>query len=174
MRSAGWVRLLAVAGLLLGACGSPQAGDAEAPGVGDASHVDMCSILTDAELSGLGIDPSSRERVDELGVVGCQWVGNPIRLSLERDKDSVAKYVARRDDPAFKNFRENRVNGRAAAQLSVRLSGEQCVQLMDGGPVSISVAVGKAFSRGPVEVDTCVEALRIAEMIEPRLPKAGM
>ncbi|MGH3904567.1 MAG: DUF3558 family protein [Pseudonocardiaceae bacterium] len=172
MRHSGWVPLLAVVGLLVGGCGSsPQSGTPS--GVGDASGVDMCTILTNAELSGLGIDPGSREQVDELGVVGCQWVGQPIRLSLERDEDPVAEYVARRDDPAFKSFRENTVNGRAAAQLSVRRGGEQCVQLIDGGPVSLAVAVGQAFSRGPVEVDPCAEALRIAEMIEPRLPKAG-
>lgn len=175
MRRAGWVALLAVAGLLVGGCGSQVSGAPAAPAVGDASGVDMCTILTDAELRGLGIDLSSREQVDELGVVGCQWVGKPIRLSLERDEDTVAEYVARwdDDDPAFKSFRENSVNGRAGVQFSVTKSGDQCVQLMDGGPVSLAVGVAKAFSLEPVELDPCAEALRIAEMIEPRLPEAG-
>ncbi len=172
MRRTGWVSLLAAAGLLVGGCGSPSSATPAAPGVGDASHVDMCTILTDAELSGMGIDPSTRQQVDELGVVGCQWVGEPIRLRLERDEDSVAEYVARRDDPAFNSFRENTVNGRAGVQLSVTSTGEQCDQQMDGGPVSLAVGVAASSSLGP-PIDPCAEALRIAEMIEPRLPKAG-
>lgn len=171
MRCAAWVPLVVV-GLLIGGCGSHSQAPEAPSAVGDASRVDMCTILTDAELGGLGIDRTSREQVDKLGVVGCQWVGEPIRLRLERDEDPVAEYAKRRGDPAFKSFHENTVNDRAAVQLSVTTSGEQCVQLMDGGPVSLSVAVGAASSLGP-PMDTCAEALRIAEMIEPRLPKAG-
>lgn len=173
MRRAARVVLLAVAGLLAGGCGSGMSGAPAPPEVGDASRVDMCTILSDAELSELGIDVDSREQVDELGVVGCQWVGKPITLRMERNEDTVAEYVARRDDPAFDSFRENTVKGRAGVQFSVRRSGDQCVQLTDGGPVSLAVGVAKAFSREQVELDPCAEALRIAEMIEPRLPKAG-
>lgn len=173
MRRPGAVVLLAVTGLLVGGCGSATSGAPARPAVGDASAVDMCTILTDAELSGLGIDLSSREQVDELGVVGCGWVGKPITLRLERNEDTVAEYVERRDEPAFKSFRENRVNGRAGVQFGVRTSGEQCVQLMDGGPVSLAVAVALVFGVAPAELDPCAEALRIAEMIEPRLPEAG-
>ena len=172
MRRAGWAALLAVPALLVGGCGSSPSGAPAPPEVGDASSVNMCTVLTDAELSGRGINPSTRQQVDELGVVGCQWVGQSIRLSLERDEDSISEYAARRDDPVLHRFQENTVNSRAGIQFSVRRSGEQCVQLMDGGPVSLSVAVGTASSLGP-PVDTCAEALRIAEMIEPRLPKAG-
>jgi hypothetical protein len=172
MRRAGWVALMAAGGFLAGGCGSSPSGAPAPPEVGDASGVDMCTVLTDAELNGRGIDLSTRQQVDELGVVGCQWVGQPIRLRLERNEDTVAEYAGRRDDPVLRNLRENTVNGRAGVQYSVRRSGQQCVQLMDGGPVSLSVAVGTASSLGP-SVDTCAEALRIAEMIEPRLPKAG-
>lgn len=167
------VVVVVVAGLLVGGCGSEVAGAPAAPEVGDASRVDMCTILTDAELSGLGIDLSSRKQVDELGVVGCQWRGKPITLRLERDEDPIAEYVARRDDPTFTSFRENEVNDRVGVQLAVRRSGEQCDQLVDGGPVSLVVGVAEAFSLQAVDLDSCAEALRIAEMIEPRLPEAG-
>lgn len=40
------------------------------------------------------------------------------------------------------------------------------------GPVSLAVGVAAASSLGP-PLDPCAQALRIAEMIEPRLPKAG-
>ena len=172
MRRADWAALSAAVGLLVGGCGSSPSRAPAPPEAGDASGVDMCTVLTDAELSKQGIDLSTRKQVDELGVVGCQWVGQPIRLRLERNEDTIDEYAARRDDPVLKNLRENTVNDRAGVQLSVRRSGEQCVQLMDGGPVSLSVAVGTASSLGP-PIDTCAEALQIAEMIEPRLPKAG-
>lgn len=173
MRSrTGWAALLAAAWLLAGGCGSSSSDAPAPPEVGDASSVDMCTVLTDAELSGRGIDPSTRQQVDELGVVGCQWVGQPIRLGLERDKDPITEYAARRDDPVLHRFQKNTVNGRAGIQFSVRRNGEQCVQLMDGGSVSLSVAVGTASSLGP-PIDTCAEALQIAKMIEPRLPEAG-
>lgn len=164
------VAAMAAAGLLTVGCGSPDV--PAMPAVGDASRVDMCTVLTDAELSGLGIDLGSRKAEDELGVVGCRWIGQPIRLRLERDEDPVAVYRGRGrgDDPAFTSFRENTVLGRAGVQFSVTQSDQQCVQLMDGGPVSLAVAVAKAYSREPVPLDPCAEALRIAEMIEPRLP----
>ena len=164
--------VMAAMGLLTAGCGSPVSG-ALAPSVmADASRVDMCTILTDAELIGLGIKLDTRKQFDEVGVIGCQWVGKPIRLSLERDEDTIAAYQARRDDPVFTSFSENSVNGRAGVQLSVERDRTDCAQLMDGGPVSLTVAVAPSFSRDPRPIDSCAEALRIAKMIEPRLPKA--
>ena len=160
-------------GLLTAGCGSPVPGAPAQPVVADASRVDMCTVLTEAELTGLGIKLGTRKQVDELGVVGCQWVGKPIRLRLERDEDTVAVYQARRDDPAFTSFSENTVNGRAGIQFSVERDRTDCAQLMDGGPVSLTVAVAPAFSLDPPKIDSCAEALRIAQLIEPRLPRAG-
>ena len=165
------VAAVAVVGLLGTGCGS---GAPAAPAVGDASRVDMCTILTDAELRELGAQVDTREKTDELGVVGCIWGGKPFTLRLENNEDTVTEYRERRDAPNFTHFRDNMVNGRDGVQFSVRTPDEQCVQLMDGGPVSLAVGVAKAFSREPVPLDPCAEALRIAEMIEPRLPKAGM
>lgn len=160
-------------GLLVGSCGSAEPGVASPPPVADASGVDMCTILTDAELSGLGIDLASRKQFDRLGVVGCQWVGQPITMSLERDEDPLAVYRARRDDSAFTRFVDNTVNGRAGIQLSVASDRVDCAQLMDGGSVSLTVAVAPAFSVDPPKIDSCAEALRIAQLIETRLPEAG-
>lgn len=162
---------VAVAGLLLGGCGSEVPSTLAPPVVADASGVDMCTILTDVELSGLGIKLDTRQPVDELGVVGCQWVGKPFALRLERDEDTVAEYAARRDDPAFVTFGENAVNGRAGVHFGVRSSGDQCEQLIDGGAVSLAVSVAASSSLDP-PIDPCADALRIAQLIEPRLPKA--
>jgi Protein of unknown function (DUF3558) len=133
----------------------------------------MCTVLTDAELSGLGIRLNTRKQVNRLGLVGCKWLGKPFTLDLERDKETVASYKARRHDPAFTSFADNTVDGRPGARLSVDPDRDDCTQLMDGGPVSLSVSVAPAFSLNGPSVDSCAEALRIAQMIEPRLPKAG-
>ncbi len=167
----GLVAMTAV-GLLAVGCGSQVPGAPAPPTVADASRVDMCTILTDAELTGLGIKLNTRKPFDEVGVVGCRWVGKPFTLSLERDKDSLASYQARRRDPAFVSFADNTVNGRAGVQLGVRRDRTQCGQLMDGGSVSLAVSVAASSSLGP-PINPCPEALRIAQMIEPRLPKAG-
>jgi uncharacterized protein YceK len=169
----GLVPLAVTIGLLVSGCGSQVSRASAPPGAGDASRVDMCTILTDAELSQLGIRLDTRKQESVLSVVGCRWVGKPIRLRLERDKDTIAAYRARRHDPAFTSFVDNTVNGRAGVHLSVERDRTDCEQLMDGGPVSLTVAVAPAFSLNPAPIDSCAEALRIAQLIEPRLPKAG-
>ena len=147
------------------------AGAPAPPAVGDASGVDMCTILTEAELAGLGIQLDTREPVDELGLIGCSWLGTRFTLSMERDEETVGEYLARREGPQFVNFRENTVNDRAGVQFSVIRARPQCVQLLDGEPVSLRVAVAESGLGPPI--DACAEVLRVAEMVEPRLPKAG-
>lgn len=165
--------LVGAVALLAAGCGAQASGPAPMPAVADASRVDMCTILTDAELTGLGIDVNSRKQVNRFGLVGCKWLGQPVTLDLERDMEPLGSYKARRHGPAFTSFADNTVNGRAGAHFSVDRERDDCTQLIDGGPVSLWVAVAPAFNpQGPV-VDSCAEALRIARMIEPRLPKAG-
>ena len=59
----------------------------------------------------------------------------------------------------------------AGAHFGVDPKGSQCAQLMDGGSVSLSVSVAVPANSPPF--DPCAEALQIAQMIEPRLPKAA-
>jgi hypothetical protein len=51
--------------------------------------------------------------------------------------------------------------------------GTDCEQLIDGGSVSLVVSVTPAPGRDGPPIDSCAEALRIAQLIEPRIPKAG-
>jgi hypothetical protein len=133
----------------------------------------MCTILTDSELAGLGIKPASREPDNRLGEVGCGWLGQPFTLYLGRGRDTVAQYRARRDDPAFTSFADNTVNGRAGARLSVESDRSDCTQLIDGGSVGLVVSVAQSGLYSGPPINSCAEAMRIAQMIEPRLPKAG-
>jgi Protein of unknown function (DUF3558) len=164
--------VVAAAGLLAG-CGSEASGTPPSPAVADASKVDMCTILTDAELTRLGIELDTRKQKDELGLTGCQWLGKSFTLSLKRDNETVASYKTRRDGPAFTTFSENTVNGRAGVRFSVDPDRTDCTQLIDGGSVSLWIAVAPAFSLDGPKINSCTEALRIAQMIEPRLPKVG-
>jgi Protein of unknown function (DUF3558) len=162
------VVLMVAVGLLAVGCAHRTPGTP----VADASTVDMCTILTGAELSQLGIRPDSHEPVDQAGSVGCEWKGEPVAVSLERDEETVASYRARRG-PAFVTFAENVVNGRAGVTFSVhRDGGTDCEQLMDGGPVSLVVRVTSALRPNGPQIDSCAEALRIAQLIEPRLPRS--
>lgn len=166
-------RLLMVAVALVAAgCAAPVSGSAPPPTAADSSRVDMCIILTDQELSQLGIRLDSREPVDRPGSVGCSWRGTPFALTLERDGETVASYKARQPGPALITFAENTVNGRAGVRFGVEREGTDCEQLIDGGSVSLVVSVAPAVGSGP-KIDSCAEALRIARMIEPRLPRGS-
>jgi hypothetical protein len=167
-----------VAGVLAAGCSAQTGAQTPAPAppappaVANANGVDMCTILTDPELTALGARPDTRTSFNKAGVVGCRWQGTSFTLSLERDNATLAGYQAHRQDPQFFNFMDNTVNGRAGAHFGVDPHGSQCAQLIDGGSVSLSVSVAVP-STVSQPVDPCAEALRIAQMIEPRLPKAA-
>jgi hypothetical protein len=162
-----------IAGLLAAGCSSqePTAPPAAPPPVADASKVDMCTILSDPELAGFGVQVNTRKSFNTAGVIGCRWRGKSYTLSLERDNSTLAGYRAHRNDPQFVNFQDNTVNGRAGAHFGVDKNGSQCAQLIDGGSASLSVSVAVPNNVTPPPVNPCTEALRIAQMIEPRLPK---
>jgi hypothetical protein len=166
---------VAIVGMLAAGCGVQKAPQTPAPpappAVANANGVDMCTILSDPELTALGVQPSTRTSFNQAGVVGCRWKGTSFTLSLERDNSTLAGYQAHRQDPKFINFMDNTVNGRAGAHFGVDPKGSQCAQLIDGGSVSLSVSVAVPANAPPI--DPCAEALRIAQMIEPRLPKAA-
>lgn len=153
-------------------CGAPVSGTVSPPAVSDANQVDMCTVLTDQELSQLGIKLDTREPVEQPDSVGCYWRGVPFALNLERDKETVAAYKARQRGPALITFTENSVNGRAGVRFGLEGGETDCEQLFDGGSVSLVVSVAPEASATGPKVDACAEALRIAQMIEPRLPKA--
>jgi uncharacterized protein DUF3558 len=165
--------VIAAVGLLAAGCGSQTPKAPAPPAVADASRVNMCTVMTSAELTGLGVRPETRQGFSKAGVIGCRWLGNPYIVSLERADNTLAQYQASRNDPKFVTFVDNKVNDRAGAHFGVDRNGSQCAQLMDGGPVALSVSVAVSPNVNPRPIDPCAEALRIAQIIEPRLPKAA-
>jgi hypothetical protein len=160
-----------LAGMLAAGCSSQVSQPPPVP-VAGGSHVDMCTILNDSELTSLGVRPSTRKNFNKAGVIGCRWQAKTYTLSMARDNSTLAGYRAHRNDPNFVNFADNSVNGRAGSHFGVDQSGSQCAQLIDGGSASLSVSVAAPPNVTPRPVDPCAEALRIAQIIEPRLPKA--
>jgi hypothetical protein len=61
----------------------------------------------------------------------------------------------------------------AGVRFSVDPDRTDRTQLIDGGSVSLWIAVAPMFSLDGPKINSCTEALRIAQMIEPRLPNAG-
>ena len=162
---------------VLGGCAGDITGapTIEDPSAGGRPTVDPCAVLSDAELAQLGMQPETRRTVQELDAIGCGWRGQPFGLSLTTNPDTIADYRERRDDPVFVSFVENEVNDRPGVQTQVALSGEECGQVVGTGSGVLSVGVrlsGRARVDG-VQADPCAEALRIAELIEPRIPEAG-
>lgn len=153
--------------------GAPTPAPPAPPAVANANGVDMCTILSAPELTALGVQVGTRTSFNNAGVVGCRWRGESFTLSLERDNSTLAGYQAHRQDPKFFNFMDNTVNGRAGAHFGVVPNGSQCVQLIDGGSVSLSVSVAVPAKTSAPPIDPCAEALRIAQLIEPRLPTAA-
>lgn len=170
---------MTIAGMLAAGCGGQTGAQAPAPAspappaVANANGVDMCTILTDPELTALGMQLGTRTGFNKAGVVGCRWQGKSFTLSLERDNSTLAGYQAHRYDPKFIAFMDNTVNGRAGAHFGVDPKGSQCAQLIDGGSVSLSASVAVPTNASPPPIDPCAQALQIARMIEPRLPKAA-
>ena len=76
------------------------------PAVANANGVDMCTILTDPELTALGGRPDTRTSFNKAGVVVCRWQGTSFMLSLERDNATLADYERTARSTLF-NFMDN-------------------------------------------------------------------
>lgn len=157
---------------LLAGCGGGIAGTPKSP-EGARPAVDPCTVLADADLAQLGMRLETRRTVEELDALGCGWLGEPLSLTLTTNPDTVADYRARGDDPVFVTLEENQVNDRPGVQTQVDTTGEACTQVMGTGPgvLAVGVALSARASVDGLQVDPCAEALRIAELIEPRLPE---
>jgi hypothetical protein len=140
---------------------------------GALESFDMCTVMSDQELQYLGLRLDTKEPDETLGAVGCVWLGDPYLLGLSRNPhETIAGFAERRDSPQFTTFKERSVADRDGVQIRTDSAGEGCSQLMAAGSGTVLVLVRASSSQGP-PVDPCAEALRIAQMIEPRLPEVG-
>jgi len=111
------------------------------------------------------------EPEDSLGEIGCKFEGDPYDLGLKKDPDDGIAFYEKRAD-LYDVFRRNEVNGRPGAVV-VAAGGEGhggCAQVFEFGSGSISVQVVYRFGKYQ-GVDVCAEALKVAQLVESKLPK---
>ena len=168
--------------LALAACsgkmdGSPQPlGGSESQGSSasrraeDLDSVDLCRVLSAQELSSLGV-ATEGEREEKLGEIGCVFDGDPYTLGLKKDPDDGLDFYEKRAS-MYDVFERNKVNGRPGAVV-IPAGGEGnggCTEVFEFGSGSIAVDVVYRF--GKYEgVDVCAEALRVAQLVESKLPR---
>jgi len=132
--------------------------------------VDLCQILSAQELSSLGVETKG-EREEELGEIGCFFEGDPYNLGLKKDPDDGLAFYEERAS-MYDVFERNKVNGRPGAVVIPGGGKGQggCSQVFEFGQGSIAVDVVYRF--GKYEgVDVCAEALRVAQLVESKLPR---
>jgi hypothetical protein len=146
---------------------SPSGSATSSADSGAWAGVDPCKLLTDQELQQNGVKTDSTP-LNENGETGCDFlnatdvVGRAINLT--KSPQSADSYAARSSD--FVSFKKNSVNSRSGFQTQIGSTNDECSQYMAVGTGVVSVAVTRDNSGDP-----CGDALKLAQLAEPRLPK---
>lgn len=130
--------------------------------------VDPCTLLSDAELSSLGLILERKRAVSELDAEGCGWSGEVFGLSVTVNPESISGYLSRRDDPNFNFMNEIEVGGRPAIEFNVS-TDQQCAVRVDAGSGSIGVNVQDSSGLDEPR-DECADARRVMELVATKLP----
>ena len=136
----------------------------------DLSSLDLCDILTSSDLSVLGIgEPGKPEK--GIGESGCRFESEDYILDVLSNPDEGISFYEERAD-IYDVFERNEVNGRPGAVVVV--SGGKgnglCRQAFEVGAGNISASLTYRFGKYQ-GVDVCAEALRVAQLVESRLPR---
>lgn len=164
---------LALVGLSACSPGSGDSSDAEgapppeAQGAG-LKDFDVCNFFTPEDLAAAGVSgPGEPEDTVDFEP-GCNFRGEEKDLTLFKNpEDSFDKYMSKGN---FGEVNPFEVNGRKAA-VGVTAGSEGqgiCSSFLDAGGGTVIVTVTGAQSDS---VDACGESKKVAEQIEPRLPK---
>ncbi|MGI8308636.1 DUF3558 domain-containing protein [Saccharopolyspora hattusasensis] len=175
-QSAATFGVLATAGLLLAGCagdGSPTMPTSEAATSSALVSFDPCTVLTPEEMRSFGVDSEEKEDADQgIGDVGCQFMGDPFILGLTKaEKDDMASWESRRGN--FDKLESNTVAGRKGLLgITSGSTGKGvCRQILEAGGATVTVQVTYTRPETGKTNDPCADALRVAEMVAPRLPK---
>ncbi|GDY34081.1 DUF3558 domain-containing protein [Gandjariella thermophila] len=131
---------------------------------GAIDAVDPCTLLTPEELRQLDV-PTQSDPANASGETGCQWTGKRLFVTLAKAHDRLDYFTKRPGQ--YVNLAENTVNGRQGVHFQISQSNTECSQVMAVGTGYVVAAVG-FFDHSP---DPCGKALKIAQMVEPRLPR---
>jgi hypothetical protein len=145
-----------------GASSSPNAGSGAA-----LDKLDPCTLLTTDQLKQYNVETQGTPN-NSSDETGCAFIGYPDSASrsinLGKSKDSVDSFVERSD--SFVKLTKNTVNGRNGVQTQISTSNTECSQVIAVGSGTVRVAVTNDKSGDP-----CGDALKIAQVVEPKLPK---
>lgn len=165
------VAALASVGLILAGCGG--GGDAaptsEAPKPSALASLDPCTVLSPQELQSIGVQPQGKPVDQGIGEPGCRFTGGPVRFTVYKaEKSDRAYWEGQRGQMGV--FEPNQVGAHEGIKAIPKGSVGHglCRQIMLADTGSVSVDANTNSSAG---ADPCSDALKIAQQIEPKLPK---
>lgn len=132
------------------------------------SSLDPCSLLKPEEAKEFGFEVPG-EKSDILpSEPGCEYSGEPFSATLSYSTEKSVDRFGQQDNWA--TFDRTKVNGRTAATAidGGATQARICTTLFDAGEGSILIDLSEKRDKG---LDECAESKKIAEAIEPRMPK---
>lgn len=164
--------VLAATGLLVTGCAGVGGNEpAPAPPAGPSPLVgfDPCTAFSPEELQAQGFDAKG-EPVDQgVGEVGCDFESEEILLTLLKAENSDMSYWEGRR-ASFDEFTPNQVGAHQGIR-GVAAGGQGhgvCRQIILSGGGSV---VSQVTHSSGTASDPCADAMKIAQQIEPKLPK---
>lgn len=166
----------AVAGLaLFSMAGCAQGGSTEgdsdkppAPAGAALAKVDPCKIMTPEQLTSAGL-PTQGEAIGQFDFEpACNYSGDVATITLSRNATTTLDALGGQSN--WGEFTKIDVNGRPAARAkNAGATDDMCSTIVSAGGGVVSVDALAADPRKPF--DGCAESLKIAQQIEPSLPK---
>ncbi|GAA4860214.1 hypothetical protein GCM10023222_09670 [Saccharopolyspora cebuensis] len=167
------VAVAAAVGLLVAGCGGEQGAEPSAappPAKDVFQEFDPCTVLAPEEIQAFGAEPQGIPNDLGVGQTGCDFEGENLQFGvLEAPKDDRAFWEGQRSQ--FDMFAPNQVGSHEGFQgIALGFEGEgTCNQTMYVGSGSVIVDI-TLTSDVMANVDPCAEVLKIAEVVESRLP----
>lgn len=132
------------------------------------AQVDPCTVLTPDELSSLGFDGPGEPENTIPSEPGCAFDSLEYGITVSKNQEKSVEEYGQQD--SWATFDKTQVDGRPAATGVSKnaTQADACTALVDagGGVVLVDVSLLRAK-----DLDECGEALKIAGMIAPRLPR---
>ena len=131
---------------------------------GALTALDPCTLLTSDQLQQFGVDPGSKSAANGSGETGCSFIKYPIGIILAKSNESVQGYLDRSD--TFVKIAKRDVNGRTGVLTQISNDNTECSQVLAVGSGDVRVGL-----TGDKSGDPCGNVLKIAQVVEPKLPK---
>lgn len=166
---------LAASGLLLAGCGGGAQGGSPAPASPTPSalvNFDPCTALTPEELQANGVAPQGKPVDQGVGEVGCEFEGEEVLLTvLKAEQRDLAQWQENQSN--FDEFELNQVGSHQGARgIAAGGTGQGvCNQLIEAGDGTVDVVITYMSAQGLEAKDPCADAMKVAQQIEPKLPK---